>query len=166
VDRSAAESFAVAMGEALGVPVTVADRLVPAARASDIVITCTTSRMPLLEDGDVAPGAFVAGVGADHPEKHELGASLLQRHTLVTDLTDQCATIGDLHHAIVAGRMHAGAVHAELGELVIGAKPGRRSAAEIVVFDSTGTALQDVAAAAAVYARALELGRGVPVAMA
>jgi alanine dehydrogenase len=56
-------------------------------------------------------------------------------------------------------------VHAELGEIVAGKKPGRRSPDEIVVFDSTGMALQDVAAAAAVYNRARAEGRGVSVSL-
>jgi ornithine cyclodeaminase/alanine dehydrogenase-like protein (mu-crystallin family) len=51
-------------------------------------------------------------------------------------------------------------VHAELAEVVAGTRPGRTSAEEIIVFDSTGTALQDVAAAAVVYEKALQTGRG------
>ena len=78
----------------------------------------------------------------------------------MTDLTEQCCAIGDLHHAIAAGAMSRADVHAELGEIVAGLKPGRTSDDEIIVFDSSGTALQDVAAAAAVYRRALEHGEG------
>ena len=71
---------------------------------------------------------------------------------VVTDVLEQCAAIGDLHHALAAGVMTRGDVHAELAELVPAAsRPGRRTAEEITVFDSTGTALQDVAAAAVVY---------------
>ena len=73
---------------------------------------------------------------------------------------DQCAEIGDLHHAIAAGLLTRSDVHAELAEVIEGTKAGRASAEEIVVFDSTGTALEDVAAAAAVYEKALKEGRG------
>jgi alanine dehydrogenase len=76
----------------------------------------------------------------------------------VTDLTEQCAAIGDLHHALAAGVMSASGVHAQLGEVVAGLKRGREREEEIILFDSTGTALQDVAAAAAVYRRALAEG--------
>ena len=69
----------------------------------------------------------------------------------MTDLTAQAAAIGDLHHAIAAGVMTTQDVHAELGEIVAGRKPGRANDAEITVFDSTGTGLQDVAAAVAAY---------------
>lgn len=76
---------------------------------------------------------------------------------------EQCATIGELHHALAAGLVTRGSVHAELHEIVAGRKPGRRSADDIVVFDSTGTALQAVAAAAAVYERATAQGHGLAV---
>jgi ornithine cyclodeaminase/alanine dehydrogenase-like protein (mu-crystallin family) len=80
--------------------------------------------------------------------------------TVVTDLTEQASRIGDLHHAIAAGTMTPAKVHAELAEVVSGAKRGRASADEIIVFDSTGTGLQDVAAAIAVYRQALDAGAG------
>ena len=102
----------------------------------------------------VRPGTFVAGVGADNENKQELDPSLLEQCTLVTDLTEQCRAIGDLHHAPKAR------VHAELGEVIAGLKPGRTGDEEITVFDSSGTALQDVAAAIAVYQRALASGEG------
>jgi alanine dehydrogenase len=70
---------------------------------------------------------------------------------VVADLLDQCCVIGDLHHAIEEKAMSRADVHAELGEVISGQKPGRTGEAEITVFDSSGTALQDVAAAAAVY---------------
>jgi ornithine cyclodeaminase/alanine dehydrogenase-like protein (mu-crystallin family) len=79
---------------------------------------------------------------------------------VVVDVLDQCAEIGELHHALKANLIRREAVHAELAEIVAGRKPGRTSEGEIIVFDSTGTALQDVAAAAAVYEKALRLGTG------
>jgi ornithine cyclodeaminase/alanine dehydrogenase-like protein (mu-crystallin family) len=79
---------------------------------------------------------------------------------VITDVTEQCATIGDLHHAIAAGRMRREDVHAELSEIVAGRKKGRERDDETIVFDSTGMALQDVAAAAIVYEHAVAAGRG------
>ena len=117
---------------------------------------CTTAQRYFITRGMVRPGTFVAGVGADNENKQELDPRLLAESTLVTDLTDQCSTIGDLHHAIAAGSMARADVHAELGEVVAGMKRGRADDDEIIVFDSSGTALQDAAAAAAVYLRALE----------
>jgi len=125
-----------------------------AVAASDIVITCTTAQRWFIAREMVSPGTFVAGVGADNENKQELDPALLASSKLVTDLTAQCVTIGDLHHAVAAGVMSASDVHAELGEIIAELKRARTSEEEIIVFDSSGTALQDVAAAAAVYQRA------------
>ncbi len=133
----------------------VVDEIVPA----DIVVTCTPSRAPFLER--VAPGTFVAAVGADSEEKSEIAPALMAASKVVTDVTEQCATIGDLHHAIAAGAMTRGGVHAELGAIVAGRRLGRERGDEIIVFDSTGMALQDVAAASIVYDRAVERKIGV-----
>jgi ornithine cyclodeaminase/alanine dehydrogenase-like protein (mu-crystallin family) len=81
----------------------------------------------------------------------------------VVDIIDQAATIGDLHHAIEAGFMTKNQVHAELGEVVAGRKPGRLSPDEIIIFDSTGMALQDVVAAAAVYEKAVYRNLGMAI---
>ncbi len=84
---------------------------------------------------------------------------------IVVDVLEQAATMGDLHHALAAGIVRRSDVHAELGEVVAGKKIGRRASTERIVFDSTGMALQDVAAAAAVYERAVAAGRGLRVAL-
>jgi ornithine cyclodeaminase/alanine dehydrogenase-like protein (mu-crystallin family) len=114
----------------------------------------------------VAPGTFLAAVGADNPDKSEMAPALMAAATVVTDVTAQCAAMGDLHHAIAAGAMSEAQVHGELGEVLTGAKSGRTSAEEILVFDSTGTGAQDVSAAAAIYERCVAQGIGHPVAMA
>jgi ornithine cyclodeaminase/alanine dehydrogenase-like protein (mu-crystallin family) len=141
---------------ARGLEASVAADLTSAARGSDVILTCTTSRTPFLEPEMVPPGTFIAAVGADSPDKSEIAPALMAASTVVADLVDQCAVMGDLHHALAAGAMRREHVHAELSELVSGAKSGRTSTDQITLFDSTGTALQDVAAAAWIYER----GRG------
>ena len=158
-DVGKTKAFAAKLGaEALEI-VPVGD-LPQAIAASDIVITCTTAQSYIITREMVRPGTFVAGVGADNENKQELDPLLLAHSKLVTDITEQCSAIGDLHHALVAGVMSRAEVHAELGEIIAGRKPGRTSDDEIIIFDSTGTALQDVAAAAAVYSRAIKRGEG------
>ena len=159
-DRENAARFAREMSNELGVEVIVASDLATAARASDICVTCTPSRHVILGAGDVNRGAFVAGVGADNPDKQELDPALLARAAVIVDILDQAATSGDLHHAIAAGIMTREDVRAELGAVVAGKTAGRLHDDEIIVFDSTGTALQDVAAAAAVYEKADGAGHG------
>lgn len=128
---------------------------------SDIVVTCTTARRCFITRDMVRSGAFIAAVGADHEDKQEIEPRLMAGAKVVTDLTEQAAAIGDLHHAIDAGLMSRDGVHAQLGEVVAGRKPGRQRDDEIIIFDSTGTGLQDAAAALAVYRRASRQGSSV-----
>jgi ornithine cyclodeaminase/alanine dehydrogenase-like protein (mu-crystallin family) len=160
-DRDRAEKMARALARGTKAKVSVASDPRAAARPSDIVVTCTSSHEPLLAAGDVMAGTFVAGVGADHPEKNELAPSLLAASRVVVDVLDQAATIGDLHHALEARAMTRDDVAAELGAIVAGRAPGRTTPEQVFVFDSTGMALQDVAAAVVVYERARAARRGV-----
>jgi alanine dehydrogenase len=160
-DADKATAFAERLAPELSIPVTPAGNLAQAVAASDIVITCTTARRFFIARGMVKPGAFIAAVGADNEDKQEIDPLLLAETTVVVDLLEQCCAIGDLHHAIAAGLMARGDVHAQLGEIIAGMKSGRSRDDEIIVFDSSGTALQDVAAAAAVYRRALGQQQGV-----
>ena len=148
------------MSQDLSVPAEASTDVRGAVRASDIVVTCTASRAPLLPADDVQPGTFIAAVGADAPGKQELDPHLFQRSKIVVDLTIQCVKVGELQHAIGAGLLTPEKVHAELGEIVARKKPGRLSDDKTIIFDSTGTALQDVAAAALIYERAIETSRG------
>ncbi len=161
-DQSAeqAKRLAQQLTADLGIPVMPVPDLAAAVRQSDICVTCTTSHEPLLGPDDVSPGTFIAAVGADNPEKHEIHPALIAKSKIVADILEQCAVMGDLHHAIDAGVVTRADVHAELGEIVAGKKPGRESDEEITIFDSTGMALQDVAAAAFLYEKALRQGSG------
>ncbi|HMF90425.1 MAG TPA: ornithine cyclodeaminase family protein [Candidatus Angelobacter sp.] len=159
-DQNQARGFAKECSQQLGIAVEAVEDLARAVQKSDVCVTCTPAKQYFLRKDCVAPGTFVAAVGADNEDKQELDPQLLASSKVVTDVLEQCAEIGDLHHAIAAGLMTPGDVHAELGEVVAGRKPGRTSAEEITIFDSTGTALQDVAAAAVVYERAAKSGQG------
>jgi alanine dehydrogenase len=153
-DATAAETFAAEIA-AEGLDVDVPAKPRHASRASDVIVTCTSAHAPFLDAADVRAGTFVAAIGADNPDKSEIEPGLMARARVVTDLTEQCRHMGDLNHAIRAGTMQAADVHAELGELVAGRKPGRTEAHEITLFDGCGVGIQDVAAAA----RAFELAR-------
>ena len=106
------------------------------------------------------PDLAAAVAVADNENKQEIEPALMAAATVVTDLTAQAATIGDLHHAIEAGSMSRDDVHAELADVVAGRSRGRSDDAEITLFDSTGTGLQDVAAAIAAYKRAVDRKEG------
>jgi alanine dehydrogenase len=154
LDGSEAEAFSSELAQELHMTVEAVHELPAALRKSDVCVTCTPAKRFFIRKADIAPGTFIAGVGADNEDKQEIDPQLLAVSKVVTDIRDQCAEIGDLHHAVAAHAMRIDDVYAELGELVAGGKRGRTSNEEITVFDSTGTALQDVAAAALVYERA------------
>lgn len=157
VDAPRAVRFANDIQRELGVDARAIDDLT-AARDATIWITCTPSRRWILGREHVAPGAFVAAVGADNPGKQEIEPELLAANVVIADVLDQSAAIGDLHHAIDAGIMRREDVRGELADIVSGRVRGRRSNDEIIIFDSTGTALEDVAAAAVVYDHAIARG--------
>jgi alanine dehydrogenase len=144
----------------LNVPITATEDLSDCIRRCDICVTCTTANEPFVAEDCVHPGVFIAAVGADNPHKQEIHAAVMAQSKIVCDVIEQCATMGDLHHALKAGVVKKEDVHAELGEVVAGRRPGRESAEETIVFDSTGMALQDVAATALVYEKAVREGVG------
>jgi alanine dehydrogenase len=159
-DPGQAESFADEMRTELGIEVTGLTDLAAATDRCAVIVTATTARVPFLTRAMVAPGTFVVAVGADSPEKSELVPDVMRDATIVTDALEQCATFGDLHHAIEAGICTRAGVYAELGDLVSGRKRGRRTPGEITIFDSTGTAVADVASAARIYERAMTRSTG------
>lgn len=129
-------------------------------RASDVIVTCTSARTPYLTAELVRPGTFIAATGADNADKSEIDSPLYAASRAVVDSLEQCAEIGDLHHALAAGVVTPDHVHATLTDVIAGNKPGRTDERQITLFDSTGLGLQDVAAAAGIYRRALARGAG------
>jgi ornithine cyclodeaminase len=129
---------------------------------ADVVITCTASHEPLVRSAWLAPGAHVTALGSDGAGKQELDPDVFERADLIAvDSRKQCATLGELQHALVAGVISDPASEVvELGEVVSGATPGRTSPGQLTVCDLTGVGVQDVAAAIVVMQRAEQLGLG------
>ena len=144
---------------------TVAD-VRSAAAASDVIVTITPAREPIVSAADISPGALVVALGADAPGKQELDVELLARARVVVDILEQAASSGELQHALATGVLAREDVHAELGQIVAGTRPGRTSDDEIFVFDGTGTALQDIAAARLLLDEARLRGLGIEIAIA
>src|SRR5262249_28519774 len=158
-NQEAAAAFAEKKSKALCIDIRHASSL-DVVRDSDIVVTCTSAREAFLTAAHIRPGTFIAAVGADNSDKSEIDPKLYAASLAVVDSREQAAEIGDLRHALAAKAVTPAHVHATLGEVLAGAKPGRTDAASITLFASTGMGLQDVAAAAAVYRRALAAGVG------
>jgi ornithine cyclodeaminase/alanine dehydrogenase len=158
-DTAKAVAFAQEMSTELGLDIAATADLGPV-RQSDIVVTCSSARRAFLTADLVRPGTFIAAVGADNSDKSEIDPGLYSKSLVVVDSLEQCAEIGDLRHALATGAVTLDQVHATLGEVIAGTRPGRTDDRAITLFDSTGMGLQDVAAAIAIYRRALATGAG------
>jgi ornithine cyclodeaminase len=131
-----------------GYDAVAADGAEDVCRAADLLITATPARAPLVRAAWLHDGQHVTAVGADAPGKQELEAACLARADLVVvDRVAQCRIFGELKYALDAGLLAGNRIHAELGQIVAGQKPGRTSAAQVTLADLTGVGFQDTAIA-------------------
>ena len=157
------DKFAAEMSVRLSIPVEPSDDP-RACVANDIVVAASSSREPVFEGTWLAPGTHINGIGSHSPDARELDTVTLQRSKVVPDLAAACLVeAGDLIIPIKEGAISADQLHASLGEVVAGLKPGRESDDEITLFKSVGLAVQDAATAAQVYALARAAGVGVEI---
>lgn len=161
-DPEHASMAAATASHDLAIECAAIDDLSSATLRSDVIVTCTPARAWFLGRQHVRPGTFVAAIGADSPGKQELEPELVATSSVVCDLVEQCAKVGELQHAIGRGLLRADEVRGSLGAVVSDPRLRRSRDDEVIVFDSTGTALQDAAAAELVYRRATERGIGAP----
>jgi len=136
-----------------------------AVRNSDIVVTCTSARSPIVMDGWVKAGAHINCIGADAPGKQEVDPRILKKAYLVIDDWEQASHSGEINVPLAKGELVREDVNAEIGEVVAGLKPGRQSDEQITVFCSTGLAIQDCLTAKIVYDHALaqQVGRSMQI---
>jgi len=160
IDSSASLGLAAQLSRELAIDIEAIRSLPGAIRSSDVVVTCTPATEFYVHKEDVAPGTFIAAVGADDSHKQEIDPALLASAKVVADSLQQVCSIGDTHHAIAQGLMRKEDVYAELSEVVAGKKLGCINETDIIVFDSTGIAVEDAAAATVVYEKALIAGGG------
>ena len=159
--RDRAVACAAEMQARHGLPVTAVSAAREAVEGCQIVITTTPARSPIVRAEWIAGGTHVTAVGSDGPDKQELEAAVLGRaDKVVVDRLEQCRRFGELHHALDAGVLTVERVHAELGDLAAGLKPGRISDEEVTVADLTGVGVQDAAVAQHVVDEARRRGMG------
>ena len=143
--------YAEEMTGALGIPVSAVSSAKEALEDADVVVTVTPAREPIVEASFVKPGATIVAVGSDGPDKQELEVDVLERaDKVIADKLSQCAKLGEIHHALEAGRLTEKDVYGELGDVVIGRLPGREGD-ELIVCDLTGVGAQDAALAEIVW---------------
>jgi ornithine cyclodeaminase/alanine dehydrogenase len=132
--------------------------------ACDIICTATSSPTPLFDGNLVREGTHINGIGSHTPNARELDSAIVKRSKFVADSTEACLKeAGDLMIPIERGELDASHIFADLGEIVMGKKPGRADDKEITLFKSNGLAIQDAATARLVYDRATEAGLGTEV---
>jgi ornithine cyclodeaminase len=147
--REAAESCANDLRAALGVTARAVPTASEVVRGSDVVITATAARSPLVGADDLHEGLLIVAMGSDGVGKQELDARVFARASrIVCDLKSQCFRLGELQHALAAGILdERSPAVVELGELTSGRAPGRRDDQEIAICDLTGVGVQDTAIA-------------------
>ena len=124
------------------------------AGSCDVLSTVTPVTDPIVGLADVGEHTHINAIGADAAGKHELADELLEAARIVIDDHEQCTHSGEINVPYSEGVLTDADIHGEIGELVVGAKEGRTAETGVTVFDSTGLAIQDVAAAHVVYERA------------
>ena len=162
--RTADHARAFAAAAEAPFPVEAVGGAEDAVRGADVVVTATSSPEPIVRRDWLAAGAHVNAVGASIPTARELDADTVASAALFADTRESLVNEGgDYLFAVREAGIGPEHIRAELGEVLVGSREGRRSPEELTVFKSLGLAVEDLAAAEAVYARAREHGVGAAV---
>jgi alanine dehydrogenase len=129
-------------------------------KESDIIVTTTPSRKPLVKLEWLKEGAHINAIGADAKGKQELDVKILKKGRIVVDAWEQASHSGEINVSLTKKQLSKKDVYANIGEVVAGRKKGRKNKKEITIFDSTGLAVQDIAIADIIYKKAKRLNKG------
>ena len=133
---------------------------------ADIICTASTSRSPLFRDAGLKSGVHINGIGAYTVEMQESDEATVARAKIVVDSREAAlAEAGDLVIPMRKGLISEQSIYAELGEIVLGRKPGRENEREVTFFKSVGNAVQDAAVARLALQVSAERGLGTEVEM-
>lgn len=138
-----------------GIPVVIAHSKQDAVEQADILVTTTRGKGPLVEAAWVKPGTHIVAIGTDTHGKQELEPEIFKNARIVNDSISQCTEKGETWHPLNQNIITESDIHAEIGEILLGKKPGRETNSEITIFDSTGMAIQDNTTAARIYRNAI-----------
>jgi alanine dehydrogenase len=149
-----------------GIPhdIEVAEYPVQAVSDADIVCTATTSTTPVFPDAALKAGVHINAIGAYTPEMQEVDEATIARARIVVDSRAACLVeAGDLIIPLNKGLISETDIHAELGEIALGTKPGRETDLQVTLFKAVGNAVQDVAVSRLALGAAIEKGLGVEI---
>jgi len=162
----AREAFARDLSAELGIDVEAVDDAETAVRASDIIVTASSSPTPIFDGDWLKPGTHINNIGSHAPATRELDTKTVVKSYFVADLkAANMAEAGDILIPIEEGAVTEDHIKASLGEIVTGEKPGRADAEQVTVFKSCGLAIQDVSTALAVVKAAKAKGVGTEVSL-
>jgi ornithine cyclodeaminase len=159
-----AKNYAGEMANELGVEVEIAESAEFAVRNSDIVITTTPAKEPIIKAEWLHPGLHITAMGSDAENKQELDPEVLAKaDLLVCDTKAQCARLGELHHALANGVLTEESPIIEIGEITSLKVTGRKNDDQITVCDLTGTGVQDTAIALFTYHEMKKRNKGLTI---
>lgn len=155
------QAFADEFNDRLDASVVAVNSAADAVADADVIITATTADSPVFDSDNLRDGAHISAIGQYDPEKAELDTDTIARSVYIPDLRDRVQQdAGSFLEARKEGVVDFDHIHAELGEVVAGKKPGRTDTTDITVFDSGGTGIETVAAAKMLFDKANEAGIG------
>lgn len=139
-----------------GIPVIMANSKKEAVEQADILITTTRGKGPVVEAAWVKPGTHIVAIGTDQQGKQELDPEIFRNAKIVNDSIAQCVEKGETWHPLNKNIISKDDIYGEIGEILLGEKPGRENGTEITIFDSTGMAIQDNTTSYKIYRNAIE----------
>jgi alanine dehydrogenase len=161
VFEASARQLQESLQKEIGVKITVAPSAREAVLNADLLVTVTTAKEPIVKADWLKPGMHINAVGSHRPDLREIDGATLAGAKIIVDSREAImAECGDILLAIQEKAITANSVHAEIGEVLAGKKPGRTSSDEITLYKAVGIAIQDVATAHLVYRKALERNVG------
>ena len=129
---------------------------------SEILITCTPSKSPIIKSEWLKKGLHITAMGSDAEMKNELDPKIIKDcDCYIPDSQSQTSILGELNHAIKAGLVSAEKKYNELGSVIINSNLGRRNINDVTVADLTGTGVQDTAIARHTYKISADKGFGI-----
>jgi alanine dehydrogenase len=154
-------AFAERMAAKLSIEVIPVSDAAEAVKGCDIVIAASAAKTPIVMGDWISPGTHINGIGSHTPDARELDEKTIKKSKIVVDSMEAALReAGDLLIPMANGVIRQDHIYAELGELVLGRKPGRDNDDEITLFKSQGLAIEDVSTAKAVYEKAKAQGKG------
>lgn len=160
LEKNGAGDFAERIRKKKGINIKAVKSVKECVSGSDIVVTTTPSRKPIVRSEWLKKGAHINAIGADAAGKEELDPAILRKARVIVDSLAQAAHSGEINVPLSRGTISLKDIYADIGEIIAGKKKARTRDDQITVFDSTGLAIQDVAVANVIYDKAKRLKKG------